>query len=82
MKIIKTVNRDDVFNLLEQGETVFLFDESSEKVINLLFETILYLSKAIENKSVIFFIVERTNDCNGCFAPSVNPNDCIDCSGR
>ena len=82
MKIIKNVNRNDVFKLLEQGKTVFLFNEQNETVVNLLFETILYLSKVIENKSVIFFTVEETNDCDGCFAPSVNANDCIDCPGR
>ena len=82
MKIIKNINREDVFKLLEQGEAVFLFDDVGERVVNLLFETILYVSKEVENKNVIFFTVKETNDCDGCFAPSVNVNDCIDCPGR
>ena len=82
MKIIKNINREDVFKLLEQKKTVFLFDDVFERIVNLQFETTLYVSKAVENKNFIFFTVEETNDCDGCFAPSVNVNDCIDCPGR
>ena len=82
MKIIKNINREEVFKLLEQKKIVFLLDEGGERVVNLQFETILYVSKAVENKNFIFFSVEETNDCDGCFAPSVNVNDCIDCPGR